>query len=156
MDLQEKGVGEYLMNIVADLLEKLNICFRDRISEAEQVWIFRHEISPFTVTNGGNSLSELYFNTSQGKVQHKKGAIHMPRTRLDKNNERHKVLKTLLWGNIKRDNASLQDGASKLGMSISTLCRRCKDPGTMTVDELLNFGRKYNIEIGELREAIRY
>lgn len=78
----------------------------------------------------------------------------MPRTRLD--NERHGALKTMLWGNIKRDNAILQDGAAKLGMSASTLSRRCKDPGTMTVDELLNFGRKYHIPIDELRAALRY
>jgi AraC-like DNA-binding protein len=78
----------------------------------------------------------------------------MPRTILDY--ERNAQLKTLLWGHIKRDNAVLEDGAKKLGMSPSTLSRRCKDPGSMTVDELLNFGRKYHVPIDELRQALRY
>ena len=80
----------------------------------------------------------------------------MPRTRMDASNEKHAGLKTLLWGNIKRDNAVLQDGAAKLGMSPSTLSRRCKDPGTMTVDELLNFGRKFHVPIEDLRATLRY
>ncbi|MBP3633142.1 MAG: hypothetical protein J6J43_01025 [Oscillospiraceae bacterium] len=80
----------------------------------------------------------------------------MPRTRLDKSNEQHAEVKTLLWGNIKRDNANLQDGAAKLGMSASTLCRRCKDPGSMTLDEFLNFGRKYHVPIETLRRVLRY
>lgn len=78
----------------------------------------------------------------------------MARTNLDK--EPNATLKTLLWGHIKRDNALLTDGAAKLGMSASTLSRRCKDPGTMTVDELLNFGRQYHVPIDELRAAIQY
>lgn len=80
----------------------------------------------------------------------------MPRTRLDKSNEKHADLKTLLWGKVKKDNAPLQDGADRLGMSASTLSRRCKDPGTMTVDELLNFGRKFHVPIEDLRAALRY
>ena len=44
-----------------------------------------------------------------------KELIHMARTRLDR--EQHAGLKTLLWGNIKRDNALLTNGAAKLGQS---------------------------------------
>ena len=62
----------------------------------------------------------------------------------------------LQQGRDERDNAVLEDGAKKLGMSPSTLSRRCKDPGSMTVDELLNFGRKYHVPIDELRQALRY
>ena len=65
-------------------------------------------------------------------------------------------LKTILWGKVKEDNATLQEGAERLGMSASTLCRRCKNPGTMTVDELLNFGRKFHVPIEDLRAALRY
>ena len=78
----------------------------------------------------------------------------MPRTILGR--EKYVALKTLLWGTIKRDNAPLEDGAKKLGMSSSTLSRRCTNPGAMTVDELLNFGRTYHVPIDELRSALRY
>ena len=78
----------------------------------------------------------------------------MPRTNLDK--QPNEKLKTLLWGRIKRDNAALEAAAKKLDMSLSTLSRRCKDPGSMTVDELLKFGRRFHVPIDELREALRY
>ena len=78
----------------------------------------------------------------------------MPKTILCK--EKHGALKTLLWGTVKQDNAPLEEGARKLGMSASTLSRRCTNPGTMTVDELLNFGMKYHVPIEEIRSALRY
>ena len=80
----------------------------------------------------------------------------MPRTNLGKTKEPYSDLKRLLWGVVKKDNAPLQEGAAKLGMSASTLCRRCKDPGSMTVEELLKFGRKYHIPIDDLRAVIQY
>lgn len=80
----------------------------------------------------------------------------MPRTRLDDLGKKHKAMKALLCGQIYQDGGTLETAAPKLGTSPATLSRRCRDPGKLTIDELLNFGRKYHIPIEELRAAIRY
>lgn len=78
----------------------------------------------------------------------------MPRTRLDK--QKNERLSLLLHGHIYNDSGNLTEGAEKLRMSLSTLSRRMAQPGTFTIDELLNFGRKYHIPIEDLRAALHY
>lgn len=78
----------------------------------------------------------------------------MPRTRFDK--EKNEALGVLVCGYVYKGGGTLADGSEKTGLSRTTLCRRLAQPGGFTVDELLDFGRKYHIPIEDLRAAIRY
>ena len=78
----------------------------------------------------------------------------MPRTRLD--NKKNDALGVLVNGYVYKAGGSLADGAEKTGLSRATLCRRLAEPGDFTIDELLNFCRKYHVPIEDLRAAIRY
>ena len=78
----------------------------------------------------------------------------MPRTRLDR--KKNDALGVLLNGYVYKDGGNLTTGSEKTGLSRATLCRRLAAPGNFTVDELLDFGRKYQVPIEDLRAAIRY
>lgn len=78
----------------------------------------------------------------------------MPRTRLDK--KKNEALAVMVNGYVHKDSGTIRDACDKMQKEYRTMCRRLADPGTFTIDELLTFGRKYNVPIDELRAAIRY
>lgn len=78
----------------------------------------------------------------------------MPRTRLDK--KKHDALSVLVNGYVHKDNGTIKQASQKLRKDYRTVCRRLSDPGSFTIDELLDFARKYSVPIDEIRAAIRF
>lgn len=79
----------------------------------------------------------------------------MPRTRLD-HRPKHEHLARLLYGVIHLEGGTIKAASEKIRMSDDTLSRRLKNPGSITLDELVNIGRRLGISIDDLRAAIRY
>ena len=76
----------------------------------------------------------------------------MPRTRLDK--KPNEKLATLVNGYVYRFGGTPKAAAAKMKKDYKTFCRKLNDPGSMTIDYLLDFARAYNVPIEELRAAI--
>ena len=80
----------------------------------------------------------------------------MPRTKLQMRQPPHAKLGQLLAGTAYLRRMSTEDIAAAIGRSENTARSRMKNPGDLTVDELVRLGRKMAIPIDELRDAIRY
>ena len=78
----------------------------------------------------------------------------MPRTKLDK--KKNDALSVLVNGYVHKDSGTIKEASERLQKEYRTVCRRLAEPGSFTIDELLDFGRKYHVPIDELRSAIRY
>jgi hypothetical protein len=57
---------------------------------------------------------------------------------------------------IHLEGGTIKAASEKIRMSDDTLSRRLKNPGSITLDELVNIGRRLGISIDDLRAAIRY
>lgn len=79
----------------------------------------------------------------------------MPATKFQKK-PRHFELRVLISGTVKTNETPRAALARMMGCSEPTVTRRFKDPGTLTLDELIALGRGLHIPIDELRAAIRY
>lgn len=80
----------------------------------------------------------------------------MPRTRLSMRQPPHAKLGQLIAGAAYMRKQSTADLGAALGKSENTVRSRLKNPGELTVDELVRLGRKLGIPIEELRAAIQY
>ena len=78
----------------------------------------------------------------------------MPRTRLDRN--KNEALCVLVNGYVRMNHGTVKEAAEYMRRDYRTLCRRLEKPGSFSIDELLDLGRKMHIPIDELRAAIRY
>ena len=76
----------------------------------------------------------------------------MPRTRFDK--PQNEKLAVLLNGYVHMGGGTPKLAAAKLKKDYKTLCRKLRDPGKFTVDDLLHFARTFHIPIEDLRAAI--
>ena len=75
----------------------------------------------------------------------------MPRTRYD--TPSHRELRVLLSGSAETEGVTLERVGDILGCSPATASRRMKEPGTLTLDELVKLGRGLHIPIEDLRNA---
>lgn len=80
----------------------------------------------------------------------------MPRTKLQMRQPPHAQLGRLLAGAAFMRKMTAADLCGSIGKSENTMRSRMKNPGELTVDELVRLGRKLGIPIDELRAAIRY
>lgn len=70
--------------------------------------------------------------------------------------DRQAPMKRLLRGYIHENGETEKEAYRKVGCCFKTFDARMKEPYTMTLETLLDFGRKFHIPIEELRAAIRY
>lgn len=68
----------------------------------------------------------------------------------------HAELAQLIAGAAYMRKQSTADLCSAIGKSENTVRSRLKNPGELTVDELVRLGRKLEIPIDKLRAAIQY
>ena len=76
----------------------------------------------------------------------------MPRTRFDE--PKNKKLAVLLNGYVNMGGGTPKAAAAKLNKDYKTLCRKLRDPGKFTVEDLLHFARTFHVPIEDLRAAI--
>ena len=80
----------------------------------------------------------------------------MPRTKLGMRQPPHAELGQLISGAAYMRRATMDDLGAAIGRTPKTARSRLRNPGELTVDELVRLGRKLGIPIEQLREAIRY
>ncbi len=67
---------------------------------------------------------------------------------------RHERLRVLLQGTAAALDKSAEEVARIWGCSLPTAYKRMRDPGCITVDQLLTIGRGLGIPLDEIRNAI--
>ena len=80
----------------------------------------------------------------------------MPRTNLCRRQKPHEQLGRLLAGAAWDRKIGMEELGAAIGRNRNTASARIRDPGSLTVSELVKLGRKLEIPIDELRAAIRY
>lgn len=80
----------------------------------------------------------------------------MPRVNLNRKNDPQAKLGILLQGCIKQQRLTLEDVGHTIGASDDTARRRMRNPGDLTVSELVSLAKALHIPIDDLRAAIRY
>lgn len=77
-------------------------------------------------------------------------------SRTKETHERTDKLMVLLLGTAAQRGLNKGDLADAMNCARSTMYRKLDSPETFTLGEVLNFGRKLNIPIDELRQSIQY
>ena len=80
----------------------------------------------------------------------------MPKTKLGSRLPPHAELAQLISGAAFLRRATMDDLGAAIGRTPKTARSRLRNPGELTVDELVRLGRKLGIPIEQLRDAIRY
>ena len=81
----------------------------------------------------------------------------MPRTLLDKHNERYGALGRKLAGAMAYGDIAIEEILNILGHKDPRTARKyIRKPQKLTVEEMLDIGRKAHIPIEELRQCLHY